>query len=142
MRSKCVDGADALRPGGYGCGADLAVVPEPSAGLDTALRRLYPQRLRGLAISGDAVIRVRISPTGAPQPIRVVRASEPEFGEACMDGLRSGGNWTPAIGREGHPVATKIRFHCEFSLDWGSALPPSGAAPPKSQAGDPYRIGR
>ncbi len=85
-----------------------------------------------MAISGNAVIRVLISPTGLPQPLRVVSASEPEFGEACMEALRSGGNWTPGIGREGHPVATEIRFHCDFSLNSGSISPTPEAASPKS----------
>ena len=95
---------------------DLREPPGEPGGVGDRLQRLYPTRLRSMSIEGSAVVRIRISANGGISRLRVLRASEPEFGEACLTAVRDSGSWRPAVGPDGQPAATEIRYNCEFSL--------------------------
>lgn len=96
--------------------ADLRSPPGEPSGVGERLQRLYPTRLRSMSIEGTAMVRIRISANGAISRLRVIRASEPEFGQACLVAVRDAGAWRPAVGPDGQPATTEIRYNCEFSL--------------------------
>jgi TonB family protein len=96
--------------------ADLRSPPGEPGGVGERLQRLYPTRLRSMSIEGSAVVRIRISANGSVSRLRVLRASEPEFGQACLTAVREAGAWRAAVGPDGQPAATEIRYNCEFSL--------------------------
>ena len=96
--------------------SDLRSPPGEPGGVGDRLQRLYPTRLRSMSIEGAATVRIRISSTGAISRLRVVRATEPEFGQACLTAVRDSGAWRAAVGPDGQPATTEIRYNCEFSL--------------------------
>ncbi|MCX7808520.1 MAG: energy transducer TonB [Deltaproteobacteria bacterium] len=97
---------------------DLREPPSPPelGRIRAALERLYPPRLRALNIEGKAVVRMRIRANGEVGPIRVRSATEPEFGDACVQALKEAGAWKPGLGPDGRPAATEVQFECEFAL--------------------------
>lgn len=99
---------------------DLRQPPVPPDGsqLRAELERRYPPRLRSLSVEGRAVVRVRIRANGDIGRIRVLSASEVEFGDACSNALRQVGGWRAGLRRDGEPAATDIDFTCSFTLNF------------------------
>jgi len=96
--------------------ADLRSPPGEPGGVGERLQRLYPTRLRSMSIEGTAMVRIRISSNGGISRLRVLRATEPEFGQACLTAVRDAGSWRAAIGPDGQTATTEIRYNCEFRL--------------------------
>ena len=112
-------------PGGTGMGprvvamADLSRRPRQPDGLAGVLRENYPDQARSQGVEGRAFVRVRVNPDGSLSQLRVVSESPSGygFGRACMQTLRRGARFQPALDRQGNPVATVInRFPCTFSV--------------------------
>jgi len=95
--------------------ASLARRPRAPSGLDLALERNYPLEARRSGISGTAVLRVKILPSGSVGDIRVVSESHGGFGQACERTVR-GSSWEPPIDKDGTPVATEITYTCRFEV--------------------------
>jgi TonB family protein len=93
--------------------------PQPPAGLNALLEQNYPRRARMQGIAGKARVLLRILPSGRPSDIRVVEESPSgfEFALACVETLRSGGPFSPAIDRTGAVVVTEVPFSCTFEVD-------------------------
>ena len=94
--------------------ASLARRPR-APGLDVELERQYPAEARRSAISGTAVLRVRILPDGRIGEVQIVSESWRGFGPACERTVR-GARWEPPIDREGTPVSTEITYTCRFEV--------------------------
>lgn len=93
---------------------DLSRPPDPP-NLDTRLLEQYPENARRQGIPGNALVRARILPTGRIDRLRVVSASSPRFAQACRAVLR-GSRWSAPLDRRGNPVATEIRYRCQFQV--------------------------
>lgn len=89
--------------------------PPRAPGLDAALEKNYPAEARRLGISGTATLRVALLPDGRVGKVERVSETHSGFGEACERTVR-GGRWDPPIDREGHPVATEIKYVCRFEV--------------------------
>jgi hypothetical protein len=102
-------------------GAPALVAPEdlsqpPRApDLNGALEANYPPEARAAGISGMAVIRALISPTGEARPVGILSESAPGFGAACLRTL-VGSRWSAPVDRTGRMVATEIRYRCTFKV--------------------------
>lgn len=89
----------------------------PSApSLDSQLRNHYPADARRRGVGGEAVVRARVDPDGRVRTCNVVSESEAGFGSACRSTVL-GSSWSPPLDREGHPVATYVRYTCRFRVD-------------------------
>lgn len=97
----------------------LARKPQPPPGLGALLEQNYPRRARMQGIGGKARVLLRILPSGRASDIRVVEESPDGFGFAmsCVETLRRGGAFSPAIDRSGTAVATEVPFNCSFEVD-------------------------
>jgi len=93
---------------------DLSRRPR-AQGLDATLEQHYPLEERRSGISGKAVLRVMILPSGRVGTVRRVEESRSSFAEACERAVRSA-RWEPPIDREGAPVATEITYTCRFEI--------------------------
>ena len=94
--------------------ADLRRRPEPPD-LDAALEHNYPEQARREGLTGSAVVRARILPSGVIAAIQPLSASAPTFADACRRTL-AGSRWSPPIDAVGHPCTTEIRYTCRFEL--------------------------
>ena len=94
--------------------ADLRRRPAPPD-LDAALEHNYPEQARREGLTGSAVVRARILPSGAIATIQPLSASAPAFADACRRTL-AGSRWSPPIDAVGHPCTTEIRYICRFEL--------------------------
>ncbi|MEM9860580.1 MAG: TonB family protein [Myxococcota bacterium] len=92
--------------------ANLGRPPRPPE-LRDALRAAYPSEERREGRRGDALVRVRIAPTGRVGAVAVLQSSTPAFGQACRQVLR-GSRWDAPLARNGDPVATIVRYRCRF----------------------------
>lgn len=84
--------------------------------LDSQLRNHYPADARRRGVGGEAVVRARVDPDGRVRTCSVVSESESGFGSACRSTVL-GSSWSPPLDREGHPVATYVRYTCRFRVD-------------------------
>ena len=94
--------------------AELSKLPRAPA-LDRALEKNYPREARRSGISGRAVLRVRILPSGRLGDVRRISETYSGFGEACERTVRSG-VWEPPLDRIGKRVATEITYTCRFEV--------------------------
>jgi TonB family protein len=94
--------------------ADLGRRPEPPD-LDAELARRYPAEARRDGTGGEAEVRARVGPDGAVDRLRVLAATAPAFGDACLRMLAAS-RWTPPRDRLGAPCATEIRYTCRFEV--------------------------
>ncbi len=98
--------------------ASLSRKPVPPAGMDQLLEKNYPARARAQGVSGTALLAVRIGADGRVGELRIVReTSDYGFGEACIKTLR-GGRWQAPLDRHGNPVATEIKYSCDFEVGY------------------------
>jgi outer membrane biosynthesis protein TonB len=101
-------------------GADLVALGSLSRAprapaLDDALAANYPPSAHDLGLSGEAVVRARILPSGEVAATHVLVASAPEFGKACQRTL-AGSRWTAPLDATGRPVATELSYKCIFEV--------------------------
>jgi len=110
--------------GGKGTGP--VIVPEGSLsrspgqpeGMGAMLEQHYPPRAKAQGISGSALVRVRILADGRVSDIKLVRETgDHGFGAACMKVLRLK-RWQPPLDKRGQPVATEIKFSCDFEVSY------------------------
>jgi protein TonB len=94
---------------------DLSRHPSAPA-LEAQLRNHYPADARRRGVGGAAVVRARVDPDGRVRTCNVVSESEAGFGSACRSTVL-GSSWSPPLDREGHPVATYVRYTCRFRVD-------------------------
>lgn len=94
---------------------DLSKQPAAPS-LDSQLRDHYPADARRRGVGGEAVVRARVDPDGRVRTCSVVSESESGFGSACRSTVL-GSSWSPPLDREGHPVATYVRYTCRFRVD-------------------------
>jgi TonB family protein len=94
--------------------ADLSERPRPPA-LDGLLERNYPAGARLQGRAGSARVALFIGPTGQVTSVRLVAASDPEFGEACRKTL-AGSRWTAPRDPAGRPAATIVPYECRFRV--------------------------
>lgn len=96
--------------------ASLSRKPVPPEGMDALLERNFPPRARAQGVSGSALLRVRIQADGRVSDMQTLRETGNHgFGDACMKTLRVR-RWQPPLDRSGRPVATEIRYSCEFEV--------------------------
>jgi periplasmic protein TonB len=96
--------------------ASLSRKPVPPDGMDALLERNFPPRARAQGVSGSALLRVRIQADGSVSDMQTLRETgDHGFGAACMKTLRVR-RWQPPLDRTGRPVATEIRYSCEFEV--------------------------
>jgi protein TonB len=96
--------------------ASLSRKPVPPEGMDALLEQNFPARARAQGVSGTALLRVRIMADGRVGEMQTMRETgDYGFGSACMKTLRMR-RWQPPLDRTGQPVATEIRYSCEFEV--------------------------
>jgi hypothetical protein len=93
---------------------DLSLPPR-APDLNGALEANYPPEARAAGLSGMAVIRALISPTGEARVLGILSESAPGFGTACLKTL-TGSRWSAPVDRTGRTVATEIRYRCTFRV--------------------------
>jgi TonB family protein len=92
--------------------SERPVAPE----LGGVLRQHYPAEARARGLGGSASVEARIDPDGRVRSVTIVSESFAGFGDACKKTL-VGSRWSPPRGRDGGPVATRIRYTCRFVVD-------------------------
>ncbi|HEX7476259.1 MAG TPA: energy transducer TonB [Polyangiales bacterium] len=98
--------------------ASLSRKPVPPTGMDQLLEKNYPPRARAQGVSGTALLAVRIGADGRVGELRIIReTSDYGFGDACIKTLR-GSRWQAPLDRRGNPVATDIRYSCDFEVGY------------------------
>jgi len=95
--------------------AHLSRRPRPPS-LNAVLQQHYPPEARRRGQGGRAVVSARIDADGRIRLATVVAQSGPGFGQACVNTL-VGSVWSPPLDRAGRPVATRIRYTCEFRVN-------------------------
>jgi protein TonB len=96
--------------------ASLSRKPVPPGDMNAQLEQNFPPRARMQGVSGVALLRVRIQADGRVGDMQIVRETgDYGFGNACMKTLRAR-RWQPPLDRRGQPVATDIRYSCEFEV--------------------------
>lgn len=74
----------------------------------------YPSQLREEGVTGEARLRFTVSAAGAISQLRVVAASQPEFGEAALAAVKT---WTyrPGLDRDRKtPIAQEMEYRFVF----------------------------
>jgi TonB family protein len=98
--------------------ASLSRKPVPPDGMDALLEQNFPARARAQGVSGTALLRVRIMADGRVGDMQTVRETgDYGFGAACMKALKQR-RWQPPLDKRGAPVATEIRYSCEFEVSY------------------------
>jgi hypothetical protein len=92
--------------------ADLSTKPVPPE-LAGNLRELYPVAAKQRAIGGSASVEARIEPDGRVRRVTLKNETFAGFGDACRQALL-GSRWSPPRDRDGHQVATLVRYTCRF----------------------------
>jgi protein TonB len=96
--------------------ASLSRAALPPEGMDALLEQNFPPRARAQGVSGSALLRVTILADGRVGDMRVMRETgDYGFGAACQKTLRLK-RWQPPLDRRGQPVATEVRYSCEFEV--------------------------
>lgn len=96
--------------------ASLLRKPVPPDGMDALLEQNFPPRARAQGVSGSALLSVKILSDGRVGDMKVMRETgDYGFGVACQKTLRMR-RWQPPLDRRGQPVATEIRYSCEFEV--------------------------
>jgi protein TonB len=96
--------------------ASLSRPPVPPDGMNGLLEQNFPPRARAQGVSGSALLRVTILADGRVGDMRVMRETgDYGFGSACQKMLRLR-RWQPPLDRRGQPVATEVRYSCEFEV--------------------------
>jgi TonB family protein len=93
---------------------DLTEKPRPPR-LDDALRRNYPSGARLAGRAGTARVVLSITRAGKVTDVRLVQASDTEFGDACRRTLL-GTAWSPPLDQEGRAVGTLMPYECRFRV--------------------------
>jgi TonB family protein len=92
--------------------------PVPPPGLDALLEQNFPSRARAQGVAGTAVVKLRIMADGRVGPMTIVRETgDYGFGKACMKVLGQT-RWQAPLDKRGQPVATEIRFTCDFEVSY------------------------
>jgi outer membrane biosynthesis protein TonB len=88
----------------------------PSApDLTQVLARAYPDDARKKGISGQSLVRARITPDGHVAEMVILSESTRGFGAACQRTLHDS-VWSPPLDRNAHPVSTFINYTCRFEV--------------------------
>lgn len=83
---------------------------------------VLPRTLRGTGQTGSALVTLTVGQDGLPRDLELLRASQPEFGEAVMTALKK---WRFEPGRkEGQAVNVRLTIPIEFKRDEGKPLSP------------------
>jgi TonB family protein len=86
--------------------------------LDALLEQNFPSRARAQGVAGTAVVKIRILADGRVGPMTIVRETgDYGFGKACMKALGQT-RWQAPLDKRGQPVATEIRFTCDFEVSY------------------------
>lgn len=92
--------------------------PVPPPGLDALLEQHFPSRARAQGVAGTAVVKIRILADGRVGPMTIVRETgDYGFGKACTKALGQT-RWQAPLDKRGQPVATEIRFTCDFEVSY------------------------
>jgi TonB family protein len=112
-----VVGGQGTRPALVG-EASLSRKPVPPDGMDALLEQYFPPRARAQGVSGSALLRVRVNADGRVGEMQTLRETgDYGFGAACSKALRQK-RWQPPLDKQGQPVATEIRYSCEFEVSY------------------------
>jgi len=80
----------------------------------TTISPSHPKSLLEKKVGGEAEVECLVGEDGHPSELRVVTATEPEFGEAALTALRQ---WTFKPGlRNGKPAAWRVRIPFNFPV--------------------------
>jgi TonB family protein len=93
---------------------DLTEKPRPPR-LDGALRRNYPAGARLAGRAGTARVLLSVTSSGKVTGVRLVKATDPEFGEACRRTLL-GTTWSAPLDQQGRAVGTLMPYECRFRV--------------------------
>jgi protein TonB len=92
--------------------------PVPPGDLNSVLEQNFPSRASAQGVAGSAVVKLRILPDGRVVPVQIVRETgDYGFGKTCMRVLGQS-RWQPPLDKRGQPVATEIRFTCDFEVGY------------------------
>lgn len=92
--------------------------PVPPPGLDALLEQHFPSRARAQGVAGTAIVKLRILADGRVGPMSIVRETgDYGFGKACTKALGQT-RWQAPLDKRGQPVATEIRFTCDFEVSY------------------------
>lgn len=94
---------------------DLSRRPQPPR-LDALLEHNYPPGARRQGRAGSARVALLIGLDGRVRSVRVVSATEPEFGDACARTLRQS-RWSPPQDDQGNAVPTVAPYECRFRVE-------------------------
>jgi len=94
--------------------ADLSRVPV-APDLAPALARAYPAEARAKGLTGQAVVHARVLPDGHVAQLKLVSASGPGFGAACLTTLRAS-IWSAPVDRQSRPASTFVNYTCRFEV--------------------------
>lgn len=107
------DGEGAYHPASE---SDIATMPEIDT--DACGKTIaYPDEAEQAGVEGDVRLRVSLSPEGRVYAVRVLSGLGHGLDRAAMDALKHRCRFSPAIGREGKPVAFVIQsytFHFQL----------------------------
>jgi outer membrane biosynthesis protein TonB len=95
--------------------ADLSSRPVPPE-LGPDLRAHYPADAKLRGIGGSATVDARIEPDGRVRLVAIQNESFTGFGDACKMTLL-GSRWSPPRDKQGHAVATRVRYTCRFVVE-------------------------
>lgn len=92
--------------------------PVPPPGMDALLEQHFPSRARAQGVAGTAVVKLRILADGRVGPMQIIRETgDYGFGKACTKALGDT-RWQAPLDKRGQPVATEIRFTCDFEVSY------------------------
>jgi hypothetical protein len=92
--------------------------PPPQGKVNALLQKNFPPRARSQGVEGQAVLRVRIQPSGRLGRMTTERETPAGWGfaAACRQTLQQAGSWGGPIGPGGRRVATDIKYTCRFEV--------------------------
>jgi TonB family protein len=116
--------AQAGRP--YQPVSDENIKKMPDVDSDACGRSIeYPAKAMNLGIEGDVILRVELDDTGRVHGVRVVSGLGHGLDEAAVFAVTHKCKFTPAISKDGHPVAYVIPKYV-FHFETPTASAPSG----------------
>jgi protein TonB len=96
----------------------LSRKPVPPPDMNDLLEKNFPPRARAQGVSGTARLRVRILADGRTGEMTLIHETgDYGFGDACIKTLRMR-RWQAPLDRQGNPVATDVKYTCDFEVGY------------------------
>ena len=98
---------------------DLKKPPRPPSmtKMNGLLLKNYPKRAKTQGVDGLAKIRLQVGPSGKLSRFKIAEETGSwGFGEACIQTVKQGGRWTPAVDKRGRPGSYPLVYVCRFEV--------------------------